>query len=87
MRPLFFVMLALASGKTYAIQGIVRSDKTREPVGNAIVVLQCACLESARETVTSPQGLYHFGGLGPGTYTIEVLIGEADLSKVVTLPP
>lgn len=72
--------------KTYAIQGVVTHERTGEPLKDAIVILQCTCLEAARETSTNDRGQYRFGDLGPGTYTIQVLKGEADSSKVVTLP-
>jgi hypothetical protein len=72
--------------KTYAIQGVVTHERTGEPLKNAIVVLQCTCLDAQRETITNDRGLYRFGDLPPGTYTIQVLKGQADVSKVVTLP-
>lgn len=80
-------MLALLLAlKTYAIQGVVTHERTGAPLKGAIVVLQCTCLEAARETSTNDRGSYRFGDLPPGTYTIQVLKGTADVAKVVTLP-
>ena len=80
-------MLALLLAlKTYAIQGVVTHERTGEPEKGALVILQCTCLEQPLETSTNERGLYRFGDLPPGTYTIQVLKGTADVSKVVTLP-
>lgn len=77
---------AAPGGHAGEIAGQIRHAKTGEPIRNALVILQCTCLVSMRETVTNEQGLYVFTGLPAGTYTIEVLVGQADVSKVVTLP-
>ena len=69
-----------------SISGVVTNSKTREKVKGALVVLQCTCLQGTRETTTNDSGLYTFGKLPPGTYTIQVLNGQADVSKVATLP-
>ncbi|HWB81842.1 MAG TPA: TonB-dependent receptor [Nannocystaceae bacterium] len=69
-----------------AISGVVTNSKTKEKVKNALVVLQCTCLQGTRETQTNDGGLYAFKDLPPGTYTIQVLVGQADVSKVTTLP-
>lgn len=68
------------------ISGVVTNSKTKARLKDAIVVLQCTCLEAARETKTDAGGLYTFRDLPPGSYTLQVLIGQADVSKVFALP-
>ncbi len=69
-----------------AISGVVTNTKTKEKLKGALVILQCTCLQGTRETQTNESGLYAFRDLPPGTYTIQVLVGQADVSKVTTLP-
>ncbi len=76
-----------AAGHDATISGRVVNQRTKEPIAKALVILQCTCLRGARETMTNEDGLYAFKGLPAGTYTIQVLAGTADVSKVVTLPP
>ncbi|MCX4242718.1 VIT domain-containing protein [Paraliomyxa miuraensis] len=72
---------------TGAISGVVTHQATKERLSNALLILQCTCLTGgSRETSTNAQGLYAFRNLPPGTYTIQVLYGQADVSKVTTLP-
>ncbi|MGB1013327.1 MAG: YfbK domain-containing protein [Nannocystaceae bacterium] len=68
------------------IIGVVRSFKTNEVVANALVVLQCTCLQGNHETQTNAEGFYAFRNLPPGNYTIQILVGNANVSKIVTLP-
>lgn len=68
------------------ISGVVRNEQTNEVLPNALVVLQCTCLDGSREAQTNHNGIYAFRGLPPGTYTVQVLAGTADVSKVTTLP-
>lgn len=75
-----------AETKSGVVSGVVRNSKTNEALPNALVILQCSCLSGARETQTNARGLYAFRDLPPGTYTIQVLAGQADVSKVTTLP-
>jgi len=81
------LLAAPSSGHQGVISGQVRHSKTREPIEDALVILQCTCLRGARETVTNEDGLYAFRGLPAGVYTVQVLAGEADVSKVIELPP
>lgn len=81
------VAAAAPGGHEGVISGQIRHSKTGAPIPDALVFLQCACLVAERETVTNEQGVYAFGGLPAGTYTIVVLVGYAEVSKVVTLPP
>jgi len=69
-----------------SISGVVTNADTGERMPEALVILQCNCLPSARETTTNANGLYAFRGLPTGTFTIQVLAGQADVSKVTTLP-
>ncbi|MGB1016452.1 MAG: VWA domain-containing protein, partial [Nannocystaceae bacterium] len=68
------------------ISGVVTDAKTKKKIAGALVVLQCSCLQGARETQTNATGLYAFRYLPPGRYTIQVLSGQAEVSKVANLP-
>jgi hypothetical protein len=83
---LAIAMLAAPAASEGVISGQIIDSKTDEPIVNALVILQCTCLQGMRETVTGAAGEYAFRGLPAGTYTIQVLVGRADVSKVVTLP-
>ena len=78
---------AAPEGHDGTISGVVRHQETEERIEGALVVLQCACLSGPRETQTNSSGLYRFSGLPAGTYTVQVLVGQAVVSKVVTLAP
>jgi|GEM_PF-1314825 len=69
-----------------SLSGAVRHDKTEAPLGNALIVLQSRALSRPREMVTDEYGRYRFAGLPQGTYTVQVLVGNADASKVIDLP-
>ena len=68
------------------INGTVKNSKTDEPIGNALVVLQCSCLSGPQERLTNERGVYSFSDLPQGNYTIQVLSGKANTSKVSELP-
>ena len=68
------------------INGAVTDEKTGDRINEAIVILQCACLQGTRETRTNSEGLYTFKNLPPGAYTVQVLTGQANVSKIVDLP-
>ena len=83
--------IALMPGSAQAaengtISGVVTHGKTKERIPEALVILQCSCLQDPRETQTNSNGLYAFRNLPPGTYTIQILAGQADVAKVATLP-
>jgi len=83
------VMLAPTAAEAASdgtISGVVTHAKTKARVADALVILQCACLQDSRETQTNANGLFAFRGLPPGTYTIQVLAGQADVAKVANLP-
>ena len=83
---LAIAMLAAPTAYEGVISGKIINSRTDEPIVNALVILQCTCLQDLRETVTDATGEYAFTGLPSGTYTIQVLVGRANVSKVVTLP-
>ena len=68
-----------------SIRGIVSDAETGEPVSDAIIIVQCNCLESPRETRPNAAGVYALYDLPPGRYTVQVLAGKQSTSKVVTL--
>ena len=68
------------------IVGRVTNSEDKQPLSGALVLIQCSCLSSSLETTTNERGLYRFTDLPPGTYTIQVLSGEADVSRVTQLP-
>lgn len=67
------------------ISGVVTHSKTGAPLPGALVILQCSCLRGTRETQTDAKGFYAFRGLPAGTYTVQVLMGHADVAKVLEL--
>lgn len=73
-------------GERARISGVVRHTKTERVLGGALVILQCSCLQRAYEAVTDASGVYSFGNLPPGRYTVQVLHGEANLQKTIELP-
>jgi hypothetical protein len=74
-----------AVGSGAGISGIVR-DREGAPVENAIVILQSVALPQELERLTNERGIYSFTELPPGNYTIQVLAGKANVSKIVDLP-
>jgi hypothetical protein len=68
------------------IVGVVEKSVTNEPIADALVVLQCSCLAGPQERLTNDRGIYSFDGLPQGNYTIQVLKGRANTSKVTELP-
>ncbi len=69
-----------------SIRGVVTDRGDDEPIADALVVLQCTCLNGERETQTNARGIYRFDDLPPGNYTVQVLFGRANVSKVTQLP-
>lgn len=69
-----------------AISGTVRHRDTDVPLGNALVVLESSALAGDGELTTDEYGRFRFDGLPPGTYTVLVLVGQAAVSQVFTLP-
>ncbi len=69
-----------------SISGAVKHTKTKKPVAGALVIAQCSCLQATRETQTNEDGIYSFRDLPPGRYTLQVLAGDANVSKVTDMP-
>lgn len=67
------------------IGGVVR-DHDGQPVANALVVLSSDALPAQLERVTSARGVFGFGELAPGWYTIDVLTNASAIKKVIELP-
>ena len=71
---------------TGTIQGVVKDKSTGEPIQGALVLLQCNCLQGEMETTTNSRGIYTFNNLPGGQFTVQVLKGQANVSKVTELP-
>ncbi len=90
--PGFGMLLAPATSEAAppsdksVISGVVKNSKSGEAIENAIVVLQCACLAGQQERMTNARGIYSFTDLPQGNYTIQVLAGKANVSKITQLP-
>jgi len=69
-----------------SIRGVVTDRGSQVPIADALVVLQCTCLNGEREAQTNTRGIYRFDDLPPGNYTVQVLYGKANVSKVTQLP-
>lgn len=85
-----FGLLALASPAFAAeasIFGTITNSKNKQPVPNALVILTCSCLQDSLHTQSDADGKYEFKNLEEGTYTVQVVAGEADVSKLATVPP
>ncbi len=67
------------------VNGQVRHPNTDVPLENAIVLLSSRGIPDL-EMTTDEFGRYGFEGLPPGTYTVQVLVGQADVAKVFALP-
>ena len=86
------VVLALdpaiaAASDNATIGGVVRDKKTGAVVADAIVIVQCTCLQGQRDLRTNADGLYAASDLPTGLYTVQVLYQDANVSKIVDLPP
>lgn len=75
--------LAGASGAQ--ITGLIVDSRTGDLIDGALVVLQCTCLEGIRESQSNRDGQYRFEDLPAGSYTVQVLYGRADSSRIFTL--
>lgn len=78
--------VSIESG-TSSISGRVSHQETKEPLSHALMLLHSSDLAVPLEAWTDDNGLYAFRGLPAGTYTVQVLYGQADRSKMTALPP
>ncbi len=85
MTPLVLAWLFAAPPQSNnVIQGVVYwSNNT--PIESAVVVLEGSCIETARETTTSRNGVYRFTNLPPCKYVIQVFYGYAEASRYVVV--
>lgn len=60
---------AVLTGESAAVSGTVR-DSDRQPLPNALVILQIESTKTLRETHSDANGRYSFKSLLPGTYTL-----------------
>jgi hypothetical protein len=84
--PALAPALAHAAEPT-ALQGIIRDKDSKKGLPGALVVIQCTCMQGERSTTTGESGTYTFTDLPPGLYNVQVLVGAANQSKVLTLKP
>ncbi len=68
---LIFCSFAALAQFSSGIQGTV-TDSSQSVIPDAKVVVRNTATGIARETITSPEGLYRVTSLGPGTYTVVV---------------
>jgi hypothetical protein len=73
-------------GAAGSIAGVITNSSTREGVPEALVVIECTCMDAPRETRTNGQGVYRFAELRPGTYTVNIFAGQASVTKIVSVP-
>lgn len=69
------------------IVGMVVDAETDKGAAEAVIVLQCTCLQGSRETMTTAAGRFAFRALPPGSYTLQVLYGQSDNATIITLAP
>ncbi|HEY8379329.1 MAG TPA: TonB-dependent receptor [Nannocystis sp.] len=78
--------LALAASDV-TISGVVTDQNTGQKIAGALVIIQCTCLQGAREVMTNADGLYTFRNLPQGKYTVQVLYQDANVNKTMDVPP
>jgi len=78
--------LALAASDV-TISGVVTDVKSGQKISGALVIVQCTCLQGAREVLTNADGLYTFRNLPQGKYTVQVLYQDANVNKSMDVPP
>ena len=76
--------VAPVTSEPVTIEGSVKDENTDDPVPQALVILQCSCLQGQREVMTNADGLYRFRDLPPGRYTAQALAGQANVNKSFT---
>jgi len=78
--------LALAASDV-TISGVVTDQNTGQKISGALVIIQCTCLQGAREVMTNADGLYTFRNLPQGKYTVQVLYQDANVNKTMEVLP
>ncbi|WAS94943.1 carboxypeptidase-like regulatory domain-containing protein [Nannocystis punicea] len=68
------------------IRGHVLHAETREPITGALILIRCDCLAGQREVMTT-DGRYHFRGLPPGSYTVQMLHSDDNVQKRLEARP
>ena len=76
--------VAAPATRTGKIAGVVR-DRSGKAVENALVILECSCLQRTVQARTNANGLYVFTKLPPGVYTVQVVHKESRVNKVIKL--
>lgn len=74
-------------GSGARVAGVVSDHRNHRRIAGALVIIQCTCLQGARETTTDASGLFVFRKLPPGKYTVQVLFKDANVSKTFEMPP
>jgi len=82
---LLLLLPAVAGAASGVIKGAVTHAKTKKKVPDALVILQCGCLQKPLEDMTDKNGHYVFSNLPPGTYTVQVARGKGKTSKTFSL--
>ncbi|MEM9453508.1 MAG: hypothetical protein AAGF11_04965, partial [Myxococcota bacterium] len=54
----FLVPTTAQAASNGTISGVITNKKTKERLAEALVILQCSCLQGTRETQTNSNGLY-----------------------------
>lgn len=84
--PFSRAQLALVEPERGAIQGAVHQPTTGARIAGARVILECSCIPNLRETRTDARGLYSFGDLPAGSYSVQVIFQNIDVSQSMALP-
>jgi hypothetical protein len=63
------------------IAGVVAASGSSEPLPNAIVILEGTT--DSRETTTTAAGRFFIPDVPAGTYSLQVLYGEAEATRIV----
>lgn len=72
-------------GEHGTLRGVVHLIDRYGRFDEALVILQCSCIEGTRETRTTPAGIYRFTNLPPGSYTVQVLAATSERTQVATV--
>ncbi|MCY1062958.1 TonB-dependent receptor [Nannocystis sp. SCPEA4] len=76
-----------AHAENGGLSGAVKDKNTGEPIAGVVVLLQCNCLQGARQAETNSEGVYLFRDLPPGVYTVQALYRDNNLTRIAELAP